>query len=560
MRLSQLTFSGVALLAASVSAQQSDFDARPMLRTGAAPAPIASQLPPAPVNGSDLCATADALGSATGAIPYDLTLATTGPEGQTSFTGGYCNYGCAEYGNGQVAVLTDVWFSWTAPATGRMRITTCPNQNDTKIALYPGPTCPTGTATLGCNDDFHFNGGVTAGLLDSILYYNVTAGEQLLIQVGQSSFNTALPGFTGTFNIDLDPAHETGAVPLDDGFTDVNFSFGVAATTGVLGLNRYANTGDVTTLTGVSVCWGWAGSAGWVNGTPAYVGLWNDSISNDGDPTDAVLVEQVATTIQSGGTDTFVTIPFATNHTMNGMYFIGYGSQRVAATEFPLTGDLTVCNIQPDTAWRVINLAAPVNLVNLGANTTLPGRLEATCQAQGAFNGLYHSAFAVRPNILVGPPPVGAGECFGDGTGAACPCVNNGAAGRGCANSTNAAGARLTAVGVASVSADSVVLTCDGMTGPGLFFQSNGLLGPINFNDGLLCAGVGILRLGVVFPTAGNAIYPGGLTPNPLTVGGAPILAGNVKHYQCWYRDITVGFCVVAGHNMSSGLGITWVP
>ncbi|MDZ4774156.1 MAG: hypothetical protein SGI72_13585 [Planctomycetota bacterium] len=151
------------------------------------------------------------------------------------------------------------------------------------------------------------------------------------------------------------------------------------------------------------------------------------------------------------------------------------------------------------------------------------------------------------------------GECFGDGMGSACPCGNSGGAGRGCASSTIATGARLSGVGVASVAADTVTLVCDGMTGPGLFFQSNGLLGPINFNDGLLCAGVGILRLGVVFPTAGTANYPGGLTPNPLTLGGGPIFAGDVKHYQCWYRDANV-FCATTGHNMSSGVAVTWTP
>src|SRR5262249_28935021 len=47
--------------------------------------------------------------------------------------------------------------------------------------------------------------------------------------------------------------------------------------------------------------------------------------------------------------------------------------------------------------------------------------------------------------------------CCGDGTGAACPCGNSGAAGNGCASSVGA-GAHLSASGVARISADSLVL------------------------------------------------------------------------------------------------------
>jgi hypothetical protein len=161
-------------------------------------------------------------------------------------------------------------------------------------------------------------------------------------------------------------------------------------------------------------------------------------------------------------------------------------------------------------------------------------------------------------------------ECFGD-TAAACPCAgpggsgipNPGAAGFGCANSAFPSGAQLTSTGIAVDNAgDTLVLSCSNMPGPGLFFQANGLVGPIlNFNDGVLCAGSGIIRMGVVFPTAGVASYPGGLTPNPIHIAGAPVLApAPNKHYQCWYRDITVGFCNTQGHSMSNGLEIVWGP
>ncbi len=149
--------------------------------------------------------------------------------------------------------------------------------------------------------------------------------------------------------------------------------------------------------------------------------------------------------------------------------------------------------------------------------------------------------------------------CSGDAVGTTCvACGNNGAAGRGCANSSFANGALLASSGVASVGSDTLVLTASDIPGPGLFFQANGIAGsPIPFGDGMLCASVGITRLGVVFPTAGSASFPGGLTPNPISVGGGPIAPGSLKHYQCWYRDAAV-FCTASTFNTSNGVSLTW--
>jgi hypothetical protein len=557
MRLSLSLLPTAAILSASAHAQ---FEAasRGNTRTGHETFPPAVQLPAAPAGGSDACATAEALGSATGSVAYNLVGATTGSEGQTAFTGGLCNHGCAEYGTSQVAVLNDVWFSWTSPATGRVRLTTCPVQNDTKVAVYAGPVCPSGTTCIACSDDFHFSGGITAGLVDSILFFDATVGDTFLFQVGKSSFAGALPNFAGSFNIDVNPAHSTTGI-LDDNLAENDIGAG-AATAGNLGINRLGNVSDSVVISGIRACWGGPGSTH-VNGTPATVALWTDP-NSDGNPTDAVLVESVNTTVQNANSDTFVDIPFTGNHTVNGVYFIGYGYQRISATNFPLTIDNSTCDVQPDTAWTVINVAAPANLATLAANSTPPTRLQVNCQAQsGGNNGLWRSAFSIRPILVTGPTPIGTPECFGDGTGAACPCANSGAAGRGCASFPFSGGALLKATGVAQVSADSVVLTCSEMAGPGLFFQANAnLASPVPFGDGLLCSGVGIIRMGVVFPTAGTASYPGGLTPNPVSVAGAPVLSPTpTKHYQCWYRDANV-FCTTSTFNTSNGLEILWGP
>ncbi len=180
------------------------------------------------------------------------------------------------------------------------------------------------------------------------------------------------------------------------------------------------------------------------------------------------------------------------------------------------------------------------------------------------FQGYDTYAQHVNGDGTLNPPGTpSTGFCFGDGTGTACPCGNSGSAGNGCANSSFAAGARLSSGGIAgaSVGTDSLVLTASDIPGPGLFFQGDGQFGGgngITFGDGLLCAGGTILRLGVVFPTGSSASYPGGLTPNPIHVGGATS-AGDVRHYQCWYRDAVV-FCSVDTYNLTQGLTLTWGP
>ena len=107
-----------------------------------------------------------------------------------------------------------------------------------------------------------------------------------------------------------------------------------------------------------------------------------------------------------------------------------------------------------------------------------------------------------------------------------------------------------------------LVLTASNLSGPGLFFQGTSLFGGgsgVTFGDGLLCAGGAITRLGVVFPTGGSASYPGGSTPTPLHVAGAPIAAGDVRSYQCWYRDAAV-LCTPSTFGLTQALTVTWAP
>lgn len=173
---------------------------------------------------------------------------------------------------------------------------------------------------------------------------------------------------------------------------------------------------------------------------------------------------------------------------------------------------------------------------------------------------------SARPLLTVTytPPSPFTSFCFGDGTGTACPCANSGAPGGGCASSAFASGAILSAAGTpgASLATDTLVLTASNVSGPGLFFQGTAAFAGgagITFGDGLLCSGGTISRLGVVFPVGATAVYPGGFTPNPIHVAGAPINAGDVRNYQCWYRDAGT-FCSSATFNLTNVIGVTWRP
>jgi hypothetical protein len=75
---------------------------------------------------------------------------------------------------------------WTAGANGTAMLMTCGgigfgSSEDTKVAIYPGNTCPTGPA-IACNDD------VTCGssTLTSIVSWNIACGQTYLIQLGRS--------------------------------------------------------------------------------------------------------------------------------------------------------------------------------------------------------------------------------------------------------------------------------------------------------------------------------------------------------------------------------------
>jgi hypothetical protein len=151
--------------------------------------------------------------------------------------------------------------------------------------------------------------------------------------------------------------------------------------------------------------------------------------------------------------------------------------------------------------------------------------------------------------------------CSGDGSGAACPCGNNGIGGNGCASSANAGGANLSATGLASLAGDTLVLTGTGMpNSSALYFQGTtqvqGGLG-VAFGDGLRCAGGTIVRLGTKTNAGGASHYPGAGDPS-VSVRGQVALPGT-RTYQVWYRN-AAAFCTSSTFNLSNGLQVAWGP
>jgi len=146
--------------------------------------------------------------------------------------------------------------------------------------------------------------------------------------------------------------------------------------------------------------------------------------------------------------------------------------------------------------------------------------------------------------------------CFGDGTGAPCPCGNASPAGaqQGCLNSLGLGG-ELRGNGVAEIGADTLLFTASNLpaTAPALFFQGSNAIS-VPFGDGLRCTSAMVQRLGTTSAASGVAAFPPAGT-SISALGNATV--GTTLHYQVWYRNV-VAFCTPSGFNLTNGLRITW--
>ncbi len=155
------------------------------------------------------------------------------------------------------------------------------------------------------------------------------------------------------------------------------------------------------------------------------------------------------------------------------------------------------------------------------------------------------------------PPSPGTAYCFGDGSGAVCPCAAFAGAGEGCLNTTGTGGAALTGSGVASLGADTFQLDVVGVPGnkPGLILRgANQIASPAG--DGILCAAGQAARSQVQVTSGGSTTFTQFLGGG---FGAMSYGVGTTTNYQFWYRDAG-NTCSGGGFNFSNGWATPWQP
>ncbi|MCY2961533.1 MAG: hypothetical protein NTY35_15325 [Planctomycetota bacterium] len=390
----------------------------------------------------------------------------------------------------------DVWFAWTA-TSACVTIATCGGSTaDTVIAVYSGTTCPP-TTQLACSDD-------ACGLQSSVSL-SVTPGSVYLIRVG--TFGSAGAGWTGTLNITV-PSGGTG----DDN---------CATPTALPGPGVYAfdNTAATTGCEGQT-----------------------EAVCLSFGTTRIVADRWYTYTAAVNGTATVTTCQLLTSTSKDSRVAIYAGSGCPTGAALACNDDDATCTGQTlasTVTWNVT--CGQTYTIQVGQYATGAGILvgQFSLAATGTTCG-----------------PAGVPYCFGDGTGSACPCANNGTAGNGCANSINPAGGNLATTGAASISADTLSLNGSGMpSSSALYFQGTSQISAA-FGDGLRCAGGTVIRLGTKQNSVGGtSSYPvaGDLS---VSVRGA-CAVGDVRTYQCWYRN-AAAFCTPSTFNLTNGVAVTW--
>lgn len=160
----------VSVNSAAIKAQRSGTgaDAGDATESAAMGSPLAA--PPA----NDACASATPI-SGVGTFAFNTTEATTDGPSHAA-----CIDDVVAPGEGGIA--RDVWYCWTAPCSGAVRIDTCGLTNvDTRLAVYNGCACPgTDARILACDDDSNLCTPGTQSEIDFL----AQAGQTYLVRVG----------------------------------------------------------------------------------------------------------------------------------------------------------------------------------------------------------------------------------------------------------------------------------------------------------------------------------------------------------------------------------------
>jgi hypothetical protein len=418
----------------------------------------------------------------------------------TTGSEGQSQTACLIYGS--TVVRNDVWFQWQATATGLATFSTCGTSTvDTKIAAYAGQGCPA-SAALACNDD------ACTGF-QSTITFPCTAGAFYTLQLGLYPLMPFVSGGSGqlTLHVSEPPLNDACSQAIQIGGSGPFAFDNGAATTGAQGQNEVAcNFSGQTAIAADQ----------WFTWTSTRTGTATLSVCGG---------------ISAGSPDEDTKVAV----------YAGSGCPGSASI---------ACN---DDAGCGVNGYVSSVTFNVDCGATYTFQIGRFVTAGPSFG-----TFTVMPSGSQCPNAY----CAGDGTATACPCGNVGAAGRGCANSIDAQGARLLATGVARISADTLVLRGSGMpNSTALYFQgtqpSNGGLGTV-FGDGLRCAAGVVLRFGTLVNSGGMSQYPA-VGGTPISVVGSVSSAGT-RFYQIWYRNADPTFCTPSTFNLSNGLNVAWAP
>jgi hypothetical protein len=150
--------------------------------------------------------------------------------------------------------------------------------------------------------------------------------------------------------------------------------------------------------------------------------------------------------------------------------------------------------------------------------------------------------------------------CYGDGSGAACPCGNSSAVGdrAGCLHSLGTGGT-VRASGEPSLSDDTLVLNGASMTNSAvLYFQGMSAIANgagAAFGDGLRCLTGPIIRMSTKINVGGASTYPTGIDV-ALSVRGAVFTPGK-RTYQARFRN-PAAFCTPDTFNYTNAIEILW--
>jgi hypothetical protein len=547
-----------------------------------------------------------------GSFSFNTQFATTGTSGQSESL-------CGPFES--TAIRRDIWFAWTANATGTATISTCNSSFDTRIAAYPGSSCPVNGSAIACNDD-------ACGQQSSISF-PVGFGVTYMLQVGGSGFFSSGPGsldvtidtpFTngscvvpatiggeGSFPFNLNGqtmglegqneviCYDFGTSGIDN---DIWFTW-VADTTGIAMFSTcsssidtkialYPGTGCPSSGSSIACNDDFCGlqssiSAAVTAGTsytlqvgnfpggapgPGVLDVSMPTLDADDCATPEVIAgegifayDMTFASTGSEGQDEASCYFFGSNSIHYDLWYSWTADSTGVATVStcalasfdtkiaaypgvgcPTSGTALACNddacgTQSEIQFDVVS--GVTYTLQIGTFSTEP------------FGGA--AAFLVT---IEGPTEPGTAFCFCDAVVA--PCNNPGVAGSGCGNLAPLSGATLGGSGNAVVGSDTLVLSATGLTpnNPGLYFQGTAALGGgvgVAFGDGLRCAGGTVERIGVVNSDAGGASSTLGIT---VSVAGS-VSAGELRHYQLWYRNPGQSFCS-SQFNLTNGYSVQW--